>query len=474
VKKLVSYLIIIISIYSISPLSVYAQGDVSISASSDSTIVKDSSENFGSSSSLICSNSEDSSSFFLVQFDVRSIPSNAVIESAQLSLTQTSAEGEDVTLSVSKVNSSWEEVSVNGVTAISIGHGVGGMNLNSSNGVKTFATDFSELVETWISNEDQNYGLYFESTSDSDYSYEFGSKESSNGPSMSISYSTPDEASPEISDVSVSEVTETSAQVTWTTDEESTSYVEYGETDQYGFLEGEDELVKSHTVELTSLKSNTTYHFIVKSDDEAGNESLSDDSTFQTLAIEEEEETEEETEDVQETTTKSKTDTIIEESISPPSDLTIKSEKNDDGDNIVNLSWEASTDEGIDSYRIFRSEENRISYVLIGEVDSTETNYTDESVEEGKTYFYVVRSVVGEKESRDSNEEVVTIYRSEFEEELHTMNFWKGFLIFNVFFLPIFGLWYLWYKKRGKKKKSKSKNTKKSKNKRKLKKEKKT
>jgi len=93
----------------------------------------------------------------------------------------------------------------------------------------------------------------------------------------------PDETPPVISNIYVKNITESSVTITWTTDEDSTSQVEYGPGTSYGMLTGLDyELVTSHSVDIEGLSSFTTYNFRVRSKDDAGNEGLSEDRTFTT------------------------------------------------------------------------------------------------------------------------------------------------------------------------------------------------
>lgn len=103
---------------------------------------------------------------------------------------------------------------------------------------------------------------------------------SSNGTSST------DTIAPSITDISISEVSETTATITWTTDEAATSQVEYGKTTGYGSTTPLDEnLVTSHSVTLVGLKPNTTYHFRVKSKDTGGKEAASEDNSFVTLEL---------------------------------------------------------------------------------------------------------------------------------------------------------------------------------------------
>jgi hypothetical protein len=97
---------------------------------------------------------------------------------------------------------------------------------------------------------------------------------------------------PSISDVTapiitnvVASSTETTAVIIWTTNEAATSQVEYGKTAGYGSASALDPApVTSHSITLSILEPNTTYHFRVKSRDKAENQAVSEDDTFITSA----------------------------------------------------------------------------------------------------------------------------------------------------------------------------------------------
>lgn len=77
----------------------------------------------------------------------------------------------------------------------------------------------------------------------------------------------------------------TTAAITWHTNENASSQVEYGETDSYGTTTVEadtDSRVKDHTVNLSSLTACSTYHFRVISVDSSTNTATGDDGTFTT------------------------------------------------------------------------------------------------------------------------------------------------------------------------------------------------
>lgn len=91
-----------------------------------------------------------------------------------------------------------------------------------------------------------------------------------------------DTTPPVISSVQAGSITGSSATITWTTDELSDSEVEYGLTTSYGSLETDPSDVNNHSVTLTGLSENTTYHYRVSSTDPSGNTSVSGDYTFTT------------------------------------------------------------------------------------------------------------------------------------------------------------------------------------------------
>lgn len=97
-----------------------------------------------------------------------------------------------------------------------------------------------------------------------------------------ISSTVADTTAPTISAIVVSDVTDSSVKIAWTTDESSNTSVDYGTTDAYGSTATGDSSVTSHAVTIGSLSANTVYHYNVKSKDAAGNEAASGDNTFTT------------------------------------------------------------------------------------------------------------------------------------------------------------------------------------------------
>ena len=91
-------------------------------------------------------------------------------------------------------------------------------------------------------------------------------------------------AAPTISNVAAGSLASDGATITWTTDQPSTSQVEYGTTIAYGNLTTVDaSSVTSHSVVLTGLAASTLYHYRVHSVNSSGVEGISGDLTFTTL-----------------------------------------------------------------------------------------------------------------------------------------------------------------------------------------------
>jgi len=77
-----------------------------------------------------------------------------------------------------------------------------------------------------------------------------------------------------------------STTIMWDTDEPSTSFIEYGLSDQYGTYSSEDiAMVKHHRVNIYKLTHGKDYHFRVISRDMFGNQAVSEDCLFNTAKI---------------------------------------------------------------------------------------------------------------------------------------------------------------------------------------------
>lgn len=91
-----------------------------------------------------------------------------------------------------------------------------------------------------------------------------------------------DKEPPVISNISLELIGNNSVQIDWETDEDATSFVEYGFTPNYGNTYGQWEYVLDHSVVLRNLQADTEYNFRVLSSDASGNVAYSDNVVFNT------------------------------------------------------------------------------------------------------------------------------------------------------------------------------------------------
>jgi len=76
--------------------------------------------------------------------------------------------------------------------------------------------------------------------------------------------------------------TDKSAVIRWETDENSTSFIEYGLTSQYGTQTGSPAKVTNHVITLTNLEADKEYHYSIISEDGSGNIYRGNDKIFKT------------------------------------------------------------------------------------------------------------------------------------------------------------------------------------------------
>jgi len=92
----------------------------------------------------------------------------------------------------------------------------------------------------------------------------------------------PDNTPPVISSVVATNVSDTVATITWTTDENSSSAVDYGPSVAYGSVASNATMTVNHSITLTNLTTNTQYHFRVRSRNLTGLQTNSTDFVFTT------------------------------------------------------------------------------------------------------------------------------------------------------------------------------------------------
>jgi len=91
-----------------------------------------------------------------------------------------------------------------------------------------------------------------------------------------------DKEAPEIDNVTIEEVSETSVTVTWETDEDADSTINYGLQPDYGIVRIPVAERTSHSITLNNLEPGRVYFFRVVSADDNGNQGISADYRVQT------------------------------------------------------------------------------------------------------------------------------------------------------------------------------------------------
>ncbi len=184
------------------------------------------------------------------------------------------------------------------------------------------------------------------------------------GDSATIGAAGADTTPPVVSSVASSGIGQTTASISWITDEPADSRVEYGTTTGYGSVATSASAVTSHSIPLSGLTPGTTYHFRVRSTDAANNVSpFSADATFTTLAA---------------------SDTTPPTAPGSLSAAAVSSSR-------IDLTWSASSDNvGVAGYRVLRSTTSGGPYSQVG--TSSLTSYSDPTVSAGTAYYYVVRA----------------------------------------------------------------------------------
>ena len=87
---------------------------------------------------------------------------------------------------------------------------------------------------------------------------------------------------PQISGVKVEKLSHNSTTITWTTNTNTDSLIEFGPTASYGSSKGDPTATKTHSVTLDNLEQDTLHHFRAVSVDSASNKTASPDATFTT------------------------------------------------------------------------------------------------------------------------------------------------------------------------------------------------
>lgn len=221
----------------------------------------------------------------LFKFSNLGLPQGATINNARLTIyVNETEEAITVPITLGRLLSIWHEDTLTWNTQPSSSV-VSVLNIYSSSTNMVF--DVTDLVRKWLNSTYTNYGLvlYSDLRGDQEYSIVFSAAYTpvdARKPKIDIDYSYQDTTAPLISNIRTSNLRSNSATITWTTDDASSSKVEYGRTVSYGNSADSPDRVTSHSVIINNLSPGTQYHFRVKSKNSSNLEGNSSDRTFTT------------------------------------------------------------------------------------------------------------------------------------------------------------------------------------------------
>ncbi|MBF0503271.1 MAG: fibronectin type III domain-containing protein [Candidatus Riflebacteria bacterium] len=189
----------------------------------------------------------------------------------------------------------------------------------------------------------------------------------------------PDTQKPTISNLSVAGITQTSATISWTTDEGATTQVVFGTSPYYGSSTTLDSTRgTSHSATISGLRAGSLYHYQAQSSDAAGNKGVSADSSFTTSAP----------------------PPVVPGDFSSPLTAVARWDAAPTACPAVMLNWGAAGN--ADSYEIFRDDVSYKSGLVSLSFDNTAVGMTS-----GQTYTFFVRAH-NSSGTKDSNHVSVT------------------------------------------------------------------
>lgn len=172
----------------------------------------------------------------------------------------------------------------------------------------------------------------------------------------------PDIKPPAITAVQVNALGHVSAKIAWQTDEPASSQVEFGETARLGLSVSSGQSVSMHTVAMTNLKPQTTYHYRVTSTDVSGNTVVGDIGTLSTLAT--------------------------ADTVPPPIPAGLGA---DVGDRAARLAWNSVAANDLAGYHVYRTAAAGSEAVVATLIQ--DTTYVDLGLTNGTAYAYRVQAV---------------------------------------------------------------------------------
>ncbi|OIP96297.1 hypothetical protein AUK40_05135 [Candidatus Wirthbacteria bacterium CG2_30_54_11] len=286
------------------PVFAHAETQVVLVATDDASVTSTAADQpNGNAESLVLeykAGENNRQSITYLSFDLSSIPKNAVVTRARLTLFASSvSELSETVIQLKDVQDSWTQSTLTWNTKKETGITRAAATIHAS--------DSGEFI-TWPDNptlsltDDKltaQINLYVRSSVDQfscalvgpapevspDYTLTFVSTEDGTEPDrqprLVVTY---DQPGPKISGVTATDITDTAVTISWVTDEVADSLVRYGESPSVESSQGSSATTTQHSVKLTSLKPRSDYNFRVESTDKNGALTSSDLQTFTTIA----------------------------------------------------------------------------------------------------------------------------------------------------------------------------------------------
>lgn len=134
-----------------------------------------------------------------------------------------------------------------------------------------------------VSNLSNSAGYYFALKTTDDNS---NSSTISNIAGATTTAASSDTTPPTISSVAAGNITSSGATISWITNEAADGEIQFGSTASYGQTATHGSFITSHSITLSNLAPNATYHYRIRSQDTTSNLASTADFTFSTLAVE--------------------------------------------------------------------------------------------------------------------------------------------------------------------------------------------
>lgn len=198
-----------------------------------------------------------------LKFDLSEIPAGSTINSAILNLNLQSVSTTTANqLYANRVESPWTE---NGITWNNQPTASTTLDYKLLNATGPHTFDLTTAAKNWQSGAWENDGVMIRTTEGmgSELTYGYWPREAAiadNRPTLSVSYTAPVIPNLTISNLSAT-TTDATAIFTFTSNLTSTGTVEYGDTAAYGSSQSETAGGLVHSLTLTGLTSNKTYHY---------------------------------------------------------------------------------------------------------------------------------------------------------------------------------------------------------------------